>query len=36
MIALAARFMGTLLGRQIILSMHKKMDKENWLGAKVV
>ena len=27
--------MGTLFGRQIVLSMHKKVDKENSPGAKV-
>ena len=36
MIVLAVRLMGTLFGRQIVLSMHKKkMVKENRLGAKV-
>ena len=35
MIVLAARFMGTLFGRQIVLSIKKKMVKENSLGAKV-
>ena len=35
MIVLAARLMGTLFGPQIVLSMHKKMVKENSLGAKV-
>ena len=35
MIVLAARFMGTLFGPQIVLLMHKKMDKENSLGVKV-
>ena len=35
MIVLAARLMGTLLGSQIVLSMRKKMVKENLLGAKV-
>ena len=36
MIVLAARLIGSLFGRQIVLSMHKKMVKENSLGAKVV
>ena len=35
MIFLAARFMGTLFGHQIVLSMLKKVDKENSPGAKV-
>ena len=34
-IVLAARFLGTLFGRQIVLSMHKKVDKENSPGARV-
>ena len=34
-IVLAARFMGTLFGRQIVLSMHKKVDKKNSPGALV-
>ena len=34
-IILAARLMGTPFGRQIVLSIHKKMVKENSLGAKV-
>ena len=29
------RLMGTLFGRQIVLSMHRKMVKENPLGAKI-
>ena len=32
MIILAACLIGTLLGRQIVHSMHKKMVKENSLG----
>ena len=35
MIVLAARFVGTLFGCQILLSRHKKMDKENSPRAKV-
>ena len=35
MMVLAARLMDTLFGRQIVLSMHQKMDKENSPGAKV-
>ena len=35
MIVLAAHFMGTLFSCQIVLSMHKKVDKENSPGAKV-
>ena len=31
MIVLTARFMGTLIGRQIVVSMHKRMVKENSL-----
>ena len=34
MIVLGARLIETLLSRQIVLSMHKKMVEENWLGAK--
>ena len=34
-IVLAARFMGTLFGRQIVLSMHKKVDKKNSPSALV-
>ena len=34
-IVLAARFRGTLFGHQIVLSMHKKVIKENSPGAKV-
>ena len=33
MIVLTARFMGTLIGRQIVVSMHKRMVKENSLGS---
>ena len=32
MIVLAVRLKGTLFGRQIVLSMHQKMDKENSPG----
>ena len=32
MIVLAVRLKGTLFGRQIVLSIHQKMDKENWPG----
>ena len=35
MIVLAARLMGTLFGRQIVLLMHEKMVKENSLGAEI-
>ena len=35
MIVLAVRFIGTLLGRQIVLSMHKRLDKENSPATKV-
>ena len=35
MIVLAARLMAVLFGRQIVLSMHKKLVKKNSLGAKV-
>ena len=35
MIVLAARLKRTPFGRQIVLSMHKKMVEENSLGAKV-
>ena len=34
-IVLAARFLGSLFDRQIVLSMHNKVDKENSPGAKV-
>ena len=34
MIVLGARLIETLLSRQIVLSMHKKMVEENSLGAK--
>ena len=33
MIVLTARFMGTLIGRQIVVSMHKRMVKDNSLGS---
>ena len=33
MIVFAARLMGTLFGRQIVLSVHKKIVKVNSLGA---
>ena len=33
MIVLAARFLETLFGHQIVLSVHKKVDKNS--GAKV-
>ena len=33
MIVLATHFMGTFFGRQIVLSMHKEMVKENSLRA---
>ena len=35
MIVLAARLMETFFGRQIVLSIYKKMVKENSLGATV-
>ena len=35
MIVLVGRFRGTLFGRQIVLSMHEKVNKENSSGAKV-
>ena len=35
MIVLAARLMGTLFGRQIVPLMHKKLVKENSLGAEI-
>ena len=35
MIVFAARLMAVLFGRQIVLSMHIKLVKENSLGAKV-
>ena len=35
MLVLAARLMGTLFGRQIVLSMLKKMFEETSPGAKV-
>ena len=33
MIVLTARFMGTLIGRQIVVSMHKRMVKDNSVGS---
>ena len=33
MIVLTARYMGTLIGRQIVVSMHKRMVKDNSLGS---
>ena len=33
MIVLTARFMGPPIGRQIVVSMHKRMVKDNSLGS---